>query len=427
MGKKEKVAGVVLTILALALGEAFLKSDMLFRLTIGLALGYSLMRAYTGFAGSVNRAFRCGSTKLMRTMMFMFFITCVLTTAFLLKGNPTQYKLEINPINIGLLVGGILFGFGMALSSCCATGVLTDLVVGFPRAFVTLIFFGCGVFLGFPIQHTASWVKKSWASTDVGRKLAGGVFLPDLFKWDGFHGYLGSLLLTALFCGIVVFLAYRYEKKRKDNNTYRENDTEALQDHQPQFDSKNYKLFSESTFDRIFAKPWTLKQGAIALSILFAVLMGVTKGGWSASTPYGVWFGKVLMIFGVSPQAIAGFTKMAPDMYIQPFFQNAVSVQDFGIIVGTLIYLLGAGSFLKTFKEGLHLTFRESLIFALGGFAMGIGTRMSNGCNVGALYTPIAQFSLSGWVFFAVLVVGGILGNLFGRIAFAKKASGFLG
>jgi uncharacterized protein len=45
----------------------------------------------------------------------------------------------------------------MSFSSCCATGVLTDLVTGLPRAFITLIFFGIGVFLGFPVQKTASW------------------------------------------------------------------------------------------------------------------------------------------------------------------------------------------------------------------------------------------------------------------------------
>lgn len=43
---------------------------------------------------------------------------------------------------------------------------------------------------------------------------------------------------------------------------------------------------------------------------------------------------------------------------------------------------------------------------------MGFGTRMSNGCNVGALYTPIANFSLSGWIFFIFIVVGGIMGNM---------------
>ena len=51
------------------------------------------------------------------------------------------------------------------------------------------------------------------------------------------------------------------------------------------------------------------------------------------------------------------------------------------------------------------------MFYALGGLCMGFGTRLSNGCNVGALYTPIANFSLSGWVFLIFLVLGGIVGN----------------
>ena len=43
---------------------------------------------------------------------------------------------------------------------------------------------------------------------------------------------------------------------------------------------------------------------------------------------------------------------------------------------------------------------------------MGFGTRLSNGCNVGALYTPIANFSLSGWIFLVFLVLGEIFGNI---------------
>ncbi len=43
---------------------------------------------------------------------------------------------------------------------------------------------------------------------------------------------------------------------------------------------------------------------------------------------------------------------------------------------------------------------------------MGFGTRLSNGCNVGALYTPIANFSLSGWIFLIVMVTGGVVGNI---------------
>ena len=51
---------------------------------------------------------------------------------------------------------------------------------------------------------------------------------------------------------------------------------------------------------------------------------------------------------------------------------------------------------------------------------MGFGTRLANGCNVGALYTPIANFSLSGWIFLIVMVIGGVMGNKFSK-AYYKK------
>lgn len=66
----------------------------------------------------------------------------------------------------------------------------------------------------------------------------------------------------------------------------------------------------------------------------------------------------------------------------------------------------------------MHLSKRELVLFALGGLAMGFGTRLANGCNVGALYTPIAQFSLSGWIFLIFMVVGGIVGNKFAKAWF---------
>jgi uncharacterized protein len=415
MEKKEHVVGAIIFIAALISGGLFLKSPIMFRLLVGIGFGYSLMRAYTGFAGSVNRAYRTGSTKLLRALMLMILITCLLMVALLLNVDPTSYSLSVHPVNFGLLLGGIMFGFGMALSSCCASGVLQDLSLGFPRAVTTLVFFCIGVYLGFPVQHSASWVLKSWINTPTGEKLSGGVFLPDLFQWDGLHGYLGAMLLTAFFCAIVAVLSLYYEKKRKLSKTYTGCDTEIMQEQADSFDSTNYKLFSRQTYNRIFVKPWTLAQGAVAVSIFFILLIGVTKKGWGVSTTYGIWFGKILMIFGVPVDSVAAFAKSKPDIYLQPFFQNAESVQNFGIILGTIIYLLAAGVFFRNFKEGFHMSFIEAVIYAAGGFSMGLGTRFANGCNVGAFYTPISTFSLSGWIFLIVLIIGGILGNFVGK------------
>ncbi|WP_206459488.1 YeeE/YedE family protein [Anaerovorax sp. IOR16] len=413
MKKIEQFLGFILIFLVLILGATLLKSnDLFFRLLVGTGFGYALTRAYTGFAGSINRAFHTGSTKLMRTMMLLFFSTCLLTTAFLFKADPAAYDLWVNPINFGLLLGGILFGFGMAFSSCCASGVLTDLVTGLPRAFITLLFFGIGVFLAFPIQNSASWINDSWFTSQIGEQLYGGIFLPDLFKWDRLEGYLGALILTAIFCGIVVFIAYSYEKRRIKNNTFIGHKTEMEQDQKDVFNSSDYNFLNEKTYNRIFVKPWTLAEGAVVISILFTLLMGVTKAGWGASTPYGIWFGKLLMLFGISAESLSEFSLMPAEVYALPFFEHSISVQNFGILLGTLIYLLTAGKFIRIFKTGMEITVKEGFLYVLGGITMGVGTRFANGCNVGALYTPIANFSLSGWIFLIFMVFGGIMGNV---------------
>lgn len=422
MKKTEPFIGWIVLILAVILGGTLLKTDMLFfRLLVGLGFGYTLSRAFTGFAGSVNRAFRTGSAKLMRTMMFMFFITALLTTAFLLKAEDiTAYGLWINPINLGLLLGAMLFGFGMSFSSCCATGTMTDLVTGLPRALITLIFFCIGVFVGFPAQKS-SLATAAWLTSETGELFSKGVFFPDLFKWDGMGGYIGALLLTALLGSIVVFLSYRFEKKRKAANRYTGVVSEIDQDKHESLEISQYKLLSASTYQRYFVKPWTLKQGAVILSVLFTLLMGVTKAGWGASTPYGLWFGKVLMLFGVSAADLAAFTKMPEAGFTTPFFEHGVSVQNFGIIVGTLIFMLTAGLFSKVFTSELKIHAIEIVLFAIGGLTMGYGTRLANGCNVGALYSPIAAFSLSGWIFLVFMIIGGIIGNQIFKAVLKEK------
>ncbi|MGX6977686.1 YeeE/YedE family protein [Vagococcus elongatus] len=413
MKLKERIFGFILLFVFLIVGLQILPSNMMyFRLIIGLTFGYVLSRSYTGFAGSVNRAYRTGSTKLMRTLMFMFVITSIATAAFLVFAEDiTSYGLWINPINLGLIVGGVLFGIGMALSSCCASGVMTDIVTDLPRAGVTLIFFGIGVFVGFPLQSTQSWVTTSLFTSETGKKFSQGVFLPDWFKWDGLNGYLGAIVLTMIFAGIVVYLSYRYEQSRINKGTYVGVPSERVQDRKETLDVKTFSLSNESTINHVLTKPWTLQQGAFMLTILFVILMAVTKSGWGASTPYGIWVGKLLTVFGVSADSLASFTHQAPETFTASLLQNGVTVQNIGIMLGTLVFLLTSGQFKETVKSIPKLTMNGLAFYSLGGLLMGFGTRLSNGCNVGALYSPIAQFSLSGWIFLIALVAGGILGN----------------
>ncbi|MGX7111927.1 YeeE/YedE family protein [Gemella cuniculi] len=405
----------ILVLFILLFGRFYLKTDILFfRLLVGVGLGYVLTRAYMGFAGSVNRAYITGSTRLMKTLMLMFFITALFSTAVLFNADVTTFDLWVNPINAGLILGGILFGFGMSFSCCCASGVLTDLASSLPRAFITLVFFCLGVFIGFPVQNSQDWINNSWFSTETGEKIGTkGVYFPDLFKFDGMQGYLGAILVTGIFCFIVVWISNYYENKRKAEGSYVGYFSEKIQDleNKKVIEKNEKKEKNQGYYYNLFVKPWSMKTGAFVISGIFVLLMGITRAGWGASTPYGFWFGKALMFFGVSPDSIESFTKMSSKPFVLPFFEHPITVQNIGIFLGALIYLLSAKLFVKTFSAEFKISPKLGIFYAIGGLCMGFGTRLANGCNVGALYTPIANFSLSGWIFLVFLVVGGVLGN----------------
>lgn len=151
-GETQTRVGIALGLGIVIIGALALQQDIFLRLLLGLGLGVALTKGSIGFAGSVNRAYRRGSTQLIQTLMLMFVVTAVINAGLLLGGGIEQYSLWINPINLGLIVGGLMFGFGMTLSSCCASGVMVEMVSDVPRALVTLLMFGIGVFIGFPIQ-----------------------------------------------------------------------------------------------------------------------------------------------------------------------------------------------------------------------------------------------------------------------------------
>ncbi len=405
MIKKENYIGFVFLTLLLLSSYIFLESSTLFiRFLIGLSFGFVLVRASLGFAGSINKLYRAKSSYVVKMLMYIFILTSIFT-AFIISGDERSYSLALHPINFGIIFGGLMFGFGMAMSSCCATGSLADLASGFSRAFVTIIFFGLGVFLGFHTQGTSSFVKDSFFTSELGESFQGGVFLPDLFKFDGFNGYLGAIVLTSIFAFIAIFLAKRYEDS---------------------FESETDNKSTDSTttiFEKIFIEPWKMYASVVGISAIFAFLLLFSQKGWSASSALGVWFGKFIMLFGVEAKTLEELTTKSYTLFENSVFTNYTSVQNFGIILGSATALMIAGTFNKKFIAGLKITPKGVATFAFGGFIMGLGTRFSNGCNVGALFTPIAEFSLSGWIYLVFVAVGGFAGNMFVKKFISKTCN----
>ena len=396
----QTLVGIFFLLILLVLGKYYLQTDdMYFRLLIGLGFGYTLTRASIGFAGGVNKLARTGSSTLATSLMLMFLLTSIVS-AFFLYTNEAAYTLKINPINFALVLGGLMFGFGMALASCCATGSLTDISSSFSRAIVAVFFLCFGVFIGFSAQNTTAFAKDSYFSTPIGESSRGGVFIPDLFTFDGFHGYLGAVLFTALLTVVVIMLARKYEKKYYEINGFEVKE-----------EIEEYMSESQSIFYILFVKPWKLRVGIVVITLLFAALLSIYEKGWSASSAFGLWFGKLLMLFGSSAESLSMFTDKSIEYFTRPLLLDPTSVQNIAIIAGAIIYLLLAGKLKTKFLAGIKITPKEFFVYAFGAFLMGYGTRLSHGCNVGALYTPIAEFSLSGWLYLIFIVMGGFFGN----------------
>ena len=409
--KIEALVGFALIALVLILGFAGVLAGTVFAKTlIGLGLGYALTRGDFGFAGLSNRTCRKGSTKLIRALMFMFVISSIIVGALLIGGKITVANLWVNQISWGLLIGGILFGVGMAFSSCCATGVLQDFPIGFYRAFTTLIFFGIGVFLGFPLM-AKGFAKDSLFSTASAPRE--GVWFVDWFNGSDAsnmtNGVIGAIIVTIVLAVAVSMLAKWYEKKISKN--FPAPEVEEVE--------KDSSLWA-----RLFVNKWSMTQTALVIAGLFGLLYAVASAGWGASTVYGQWFGSILHSLGVSLESLSNYTGFdaakTATFFDTNLFKSAGYMQNIGIIVGACVGLLLSGRFVKIFTDGLKVKPLEIALFAAGGLLMGFGTRLSWGCNVGALYTPIANFSLSGWLYFFFLFAGGYLGNKVWKLFYSK-------
>ena len=80
---------------------------------------------------------------------------------------------------------------------------------------------------------------------------------------------------------------------------------------------------------------------------------------------------------------------------------DSTSVLNFGIILGAFIAAAFQGNFKpKKIKPGIA---GAALI---GGLLMGYGSRLAFGCNIGAYFSGIASFSLHGWVWMIMAIIG---------------------
>jgi uncharacterized membrane protein YedE/YeeE len=370
-------------------------------LITGLCLGYILTRSRFGFAGGIKRIYVTGESSLTRALLIMFAVTMVAMTGIhwiaavkgalpsfiAAKGDPViPGTSSVSFLNISTILGGFLFGIGMMLAGGCASGTLSDLGEGNVRSLIALVTF---VFGSIPGVLAKDVLDKS----SIG-KIGAKVYLPEVF------GYVGALVASLALLLIIYVIARKYEDFRKKEGYHNELVYEP--EEMPLPDEGNFKLFSYRTYHKFFVERWSFLAGGLMLSVIFVLIINTTGISWGVTAPLGVWGVSVLQLFGIefTSPALASTVNAAA----AGILNDTGSLRNIGIIVGALIAFLLMGRF----KLDFDFNAKDTAYYLLGGLLMGFGARLAGGCNIGALFSGICNFSLSGWGFMVALTFGGI-------------------
>lgn len=354
---------------------------------LGGALGGTLYHASFGFTGGWKRLVVEKRSRGFRAQMVAISVAALGIMPLLAAGNlgGQAFAGAFAPVGISVLLGALMFGFGMQLGGGCGSGTLFTVGGGSARMLVTLVFFIIGALIG--TWHLPFWLEQpALPAMSLGAEI----------------GVAPAIALTvAVLIGLAV-LAALYEK-RVHGNVEREP--------APAREGWTWILYG----------PWPLLGAGILLAVLNIATLLVAGHPWSITYGFGLWGAKIAQAVGVPVASWEFWTWPAQAQALNAsVLEDTVSVMDFGLVLGAALAAALAGKFAPKAKIPLG-----SLLAAIaGGLLMGYGARLSFGCNIGALFSGIASGSLHGWLWFVSAFAGSFVGvwarPLFGLDGFKK-------
>jgi len=288
--------------------------------------------------------------------------------AFLPNPVPGRLPAEahIGPVSWVLILAGLLFGLGMALSGACISGHLFRIAQGSTRAPVALL----GSVVGFGLGLLSWNPLYTLAIAD-----APVVWLP---TW---LGYGGSLALQLAILGAIGL---------------------ALLPGLPELPAQPPRRLSlKSISQTLLSQRWPpLITGALVGIISVVAYLRVEPLG--VTSQLGSMARTLLDSVGLMPNQLYGLDDLAgcATAVVRTITNNGLLVG--GLVLGAFAAALAANS-VKPDRP----TPRGVVSALLGGILQGWSALIALGCTVGTLLSGITAFALSGWVF-AIAVVGGV-------------------
>lgn len=360
----------VLTIIAI-FTQVGVKQGNLF--VIGSALGLVLFQASFGFTAGFTHIIKNFRTQQLRAQMLMLIVASIIMLPLFAQGEFNGHSVsgKLTAVSTGLAAGAFIFGIGMQLGNGCASGTLAYLGTGSLRMGITLTGFIVGSLIG--TFHVPWWNE-----------------LPSLGKFSMLDdwGLLTAIIVNLSIAGIlwIVFLAI--EKKVHGNTSPINNKVEE----------------KKSGF---LANQWPLLLAALLLAALNLATLMVKGKPWGVTSGFALWGAKIFAFFGGD---LSGYDYWQNASWAKalaaPVLKHSTSVMNIGLVFGIWWAAKLSDKMSVSYKASGMLIFR----LILGGLLLGYGARLASGCNIGAYFSGIASGSLAGWVWFAVAMVGNIVG-----------------
>ncbi|MCQ6278496.1 YeeE/YedE family protein [Bacillus sp. EB600] len=337
---------------------------------IGLMLGLTLLYARFGFTSAFRRLMSVGNVQSIQAHLLMLAIAStlfaiILGTGFSFTGiKPAGY---VSPVGVSVIFGAFLFGIGMQLGNGCASGTLYQLGGGSSSMIITIIAFIAGSTLG--AYHLQFWLNDTPSLPPISLAQSTGL------------GYFGAWVIQMIAFAVIYWITLQIAKKKKP--------------------PMMKPLPTTTGWKKVFRGSWPMFTAAIILAVLNALVLTVRGNPWGITSAFALWGGKFLMATGFDVSTWNYFTGPNGAALKNTVLADSTSVLNFGIILGAFIAAAFQGNFKpKKIKPGIA---GAALI---GGLLMGYGSRLAFGCNIGAYFSGIASFSLHGWVWMIMAILG---------------------
>ncbi|MDW7673136.1 MAG: YeeE/YedE family protein [Bacillota bacterium] len=338
---------------------------------LGLCIGFVMQRSRICIASSFRDIFLLKNTAMAQALLvYLIFSTLLFGLVYRISELSNLVVVgKIEPVGLLTVAGAIIFGIGMVIAGGCVAGTVTRMGEGLVMQWISFTGLIIGSILG--ARHFNWFGDKLYSYPKV--------YIPE------YLGFFNAMLFQILFLGTLFLVMRLYEKN--NSVTYQI--------------AATYEAISvRKLYHKIFVEAWPYGMGAVILAVLNALLFLYHKkplGITSSITHMGAG---ALDLVGMDFSSWQYFDKE----YI--FFEYQLVPLVIAMFIGSLLSCLLAGEF--RIRPVRKTRFVISALF--GGMLMGYGSRLADGCNVGAILSGIPSLSLHGWVFIIGLIPGVLVG-----------------